>query len=115
VIVGLIALVAAFPAHSLALVLAAALLGGVGHGMAFLGAQSDLNAIAPPDRRGEVTAAFFVCIYLGVAVSAIGVGLVATLASLETAVAVFAVVTGAASVVAIAWHVAVARGRVAVR
>ena len=74
VIVGLIALVAAFPAHSLALVLAAALLGGVGHGMAFLGAQSDLNAIAPPDRRGEVTAAFFVCIYLGVAVSAIGVG-----------------------------------------
>jgi MFS family permease len=115
VIVGLIALVAAFPAHSLALVLAAALLGGVGHGMAFLGAQSDLNAIAPTDRRGEVTAAFFVCIYLGVAVSAIGVGLVATLASLETAVAVFAVVTGAASVVAIAWHVAVARGRVAMR
>jgi MFS family permease len=115
VIVGLIALVAAFPAHSLALVLAAALLGGVGHGMAFLGAQSDLNAIAPPDRRGEVTAAFFVCIYLGVAVSAIGVGLVATLASLETAVAVFSVVTGAASVVAIAWHVTVARGRVAVR
>jgi putative Mn2+ efflux pump MntP len=115
VIVGLIALVAAFPAHSLGLVLAAALLGGVGHGMAFLGAQSDLNAIAPPDRRGEVTAAFFVCIYLGVAVSAIGVGLVATLASLETAVAVFSVVTGAASVVAIAWHVTVARGRVAVR
>jgi len=110
VIVGLIALVAAFPAHSLALVLAAALLGGVGHGMAFLGAQSDLNAIAPPDRRGEVTSAFFVCIYLGVAVSAIGVGLVATLASLETAVAVFAVVTGAASMLAIVWHVAVARG-----
>jgi len=115
VIVGLAALVAAFPAQSLALVLAAALLGGVGHGMAFLGAQSDLNAIAPPDRRGEVTSAFFVCIYLGVAVSAIGVGLVATLASLETAVAVFAVVTGAASIVAIAWHVAAARGRVAVR
>jgi MFS family permease len=115
VIVGLVALVAAFPAHSLALVLAAALLGGVGHGMAFLGAQSDLNAIAPPDRRGEITAAFFVCIYLGVAVSAIGVGLVATLASLETAVAVFAVVTGAASVAAILWHVAVGRGEAVAR
>jgi hypothetical protein len=111
VVVGLVALVAAFPAHSLALVLAAALLGGVGHGMAFLGAQQDLNAIAPPERRGEVTAAFFVCIYLGVAVSAIGVGLVATLASLETAVAVFAVVTGAAAVAAIVWHAAVVRAR----
>jgi MFS family permease len=109
VIVGLVALVGAFPAHSLALVLAAALVGGIGHGMAFLGAQADLNAVAPPERRGEVTAAFFMCIYMGVAVSAIGVGLVATATSLETAVAVFAVVTGAASMAAIAWHVAVAR------
>jgi putative Mn2+ efflux pump MntP len=103
--------VAAFPAHSLALVLTAALLGGVGHGMAFLGAQQDLNAIAPAERRGEVTAAFFVCIYLGVAVSVIGVGVVATRHSLETAVAVFAVVTGAAAVAAIVWHMAVSRGR----
>jgi MFS family permease len=109
VVVGLIALVLAFPTHSLALLLAAALVGGVGHGMAFLGAQTDLNAIAPPDRRGEVTAAFFVCVYLGVAVSAIGVGLLATLTSLYTAVAVFACVTGAACVAAILWHGAVRR------
>jgi MFS family permease len=111
VVVSLVALVLAFPAHSLALVLAAAVVGGVGHGMAFLGAQADLNAIAPPERRGEVTAAFFVCVYLGVAVSAIGVGVLATIASLYTAVAVFAVVTGAACLGAIAWHVALVRGR----
>jgi MFS family permease len=111
VVVSLVALVLAFPAHSLALVLAAAVVGGVGHGMAFLGAQADLNAIAPPERRGEVTAAFFVCVYLGVAVSAIGVGVLATIASLYTAVAVFAVVTGAACLAAIAWHVALVRGR----
>jgi MFS family permease len=110
VIVGLVALVAAFPAHSLVLVLAAALLGGTGHGMAFLGAQAGVNAVAPPERRGEITAAFFVCVYLGVAVSAIGVGLLATLMSLYTAVFVFAVVTGAASVAAIAWHAAAVRG-----
>jgi MFS family permease len=109
VVVSLAALVAAFPTHSLALVLGAAVVGGIGHGMAFLGAQTDVNAIAPPDRRGEVTAAFFVCVYLGVAVSAIGVGLVATLASLYTAVVLFACVTGAACVAAIGWHVAVAR------
>jgi MFS family permease len=110
VVLSLGALVAAFPTHSLALVLLAAVVGGVGHGMAFLGAQTDVNAIAPPDRRGEVTAAFFVCVYLGVAVSAIGVGLVATLASLYTAVVVFACVTGAACVGAVVWHVVVARG-----
>ena len=96
----------AFPTHSLALVLASALLGGIGHGMAFLGGQAGVNAIAPADRRGEITAAFFVCVYLGVAVSAIGVGLLATLSSLYSAVFVFAVVTGAACVAAIAWHAA---------
>jgi MFS family permease len=109
VILGLVALVSAFPAHSLALVLAAALLGGTGHGMAFLAAQAGVNAIAPADRRGEITAAFFVCVYLGVAVSAIGVGLLATLSSLYTAVFVFAIVTGAACVAAIAWHAAAVR------
>jgi MFS family permease len=109
VVVSLGALVAAFPGHSLTLVLLAAVVGGIGHGMAFLGAQTDVNAIAPPDRRGEVTAAFFVCVYLGVAVSAIGVGLVATLASLYTAVVVFSCVTGAACVGAVVWHVVVAR------
>jgi membrane protein implicated in regulation of membrane protease activity len=51
-----------------------------------------------------VTAAFFMCIYLGVALSAIGVGLLTTLTSLQTAVAVFAAVAGAASLTAIAWH-----------
>lgn len=112
VAVGLVALVLAFPNRSLALVLAAALLGGVGHGMAFLGAQADLNAIAPAGRRGEITAAFFMCIYLGVAVSAIGTGLVATAWSLSAAVVVFACVTGAAAVGAIAWHLAVLRAGV---
>jgi MFS family permease len=113
VALGLVALVLAFPAHALAPLLAGALLAGTGHGMAFLGAQGDLNAIAPPERRGEVTAAFFTCIYLGVAVSAIGVGLVATLASLFAAVAVFAVVAGGAAVLAVTWHVAVLRAAVA--
>src|SRR4051812_14863889 len=51
---GLLALVVAFPAHSLAVLLAAALLAGTGHGVAFLGAQAQLNAAAPPQRRGEV-------------------------------------------------------------
>jgi len=109
VIVGLVALVAAFPTHSLALVLTSALVGGVGHGMAFLGAQAGVNAIAPAERRAEITAAFFVCVYLGVAVSAVGVGLLATLSSLYTAVFAFAVVTGAACVAAIVWHVVALR------
>ena len=35
------------------------LLAGAGHGVGFLGAQAQLNAAAPPLRRGEVNAAFY--------------------------------------------------------
>jgi hypothetical protein len=57
------------------------------------------------DRRGEVTAVIS-CIYAGVALSAIGVGLLSTTLSLRAAVTIFAVVVGATALVAIAWHVA---------
>jgi Major Facilitator Superfamily len=107
---GLLALVVAFPLHSLAIVLAAALLAGSGHGLAFLGAQTELNHIAPSDRRGEVTAAFMSCIYGGVAISVIGVGVISTSAqSLYTAVAIFAAAIGATAVLTAGWHLAATR------
>jgi MFS family permease len=106
VVAGLVALVLAFPLHSLAALFASAILGGAGHGLAFLGAQADINELAPIERRGEVTAAFISGIYVGVATSAIGVGLLSTALSLRAAVTIFAVVVGATALAAIAWHVA---------
>jgi predicted MFS family arabinose efflux permease len=103
---GLGALVLAFPLHSLTLVLVGALLAGVGHGVAFLGAQADVNRIAPPHARGEVTAAFYACIYLCVAVPVIGVGLLALSLSLFAAVGVFAAVIGGTALATAAWHLA---------
>jgi len=94
-VAGLVALVAAFPAHSLALMLTASVLTGTGHGVAFLGAQSHVNRLAPPERRGEVTAAFLAIIYFGVAISVIGVGFVSDATSLDTAVALFSAAIGA--------------------
>ena len=103
---GLASLVLAFPARSLALVLAAAVLTGVGHGLGFLGAQGEVNRIAPPERRGEVTAAFYGCIYLGVAVLVISLGLVGLEVALSSAVAAFAAVVGLTAVLTAAWHAA---------
>jgi MFS family permease len=101
---GLLLLVVAFPAGSLEVLLAAGVLAGAGHGIAFLGAQADLNRIAPDERRGEVSAAFAVFIYLGVATAVIGVGLLALVVSLFAAVGVFAAVIGGTAVAAAAWH-----------
>ena len=102
--VGLAALVLAFPAHSLILLLAAGLFGGAGHGYAFLGAQSDVNALVPDERRGELSSAFFCCIYSAVAVSVVGVGLLGERVALSTAVDVFAAVMAVGAVAVAAWE-----------
>ena len=85
-VAGLAALVVAAPAHSLAVLLAGAVAAGAGHGLGFLNAQQELNDLAPPERRGEVTAAFISCIYFLVATAVISSGLLDRWFSLSVAV-----------------------------
>jgi sugar phosphate permease len=106
---GLAALALASVSDRAIVLLAASVLAGTGHGLAFLGAQDDLNRLAPPERRGEINAAFYTCIYVGIAVPVIGAGVLADLTSLVTAVNVFAAVTGTAAAAAAVWHVSARR------
>jgi hypothetical protein len=101
---GLLALVLASPAQSAALLVTGAILAGGGHGVAVLAAQDDLARIAPEGQRAEVSAAFYVCVYLGVAVPVIGIGVLAVVTTLYTAVAAFAAVTGSGALAVAAWH-----------
>ena len=101
---GLLSLVLATPLASPELLVLGALLAGCGHGLAILAAQDNLTQIAPEDRRAEVSAAFYVCIYASVALPVIGVGVLAATVSLYTAVAVFSAVTGTTALAVAAWH-----------
>jgi len=98
-IAGLAGVALAFPTRSLVVFLAGATLTGVGHGLTWIGTTSTLNRIAPDERRAEVTSTYFAVIYLGVAVSAIGVGALADAVPLQWAVYSFA---GVATVAALA-------------
>jgi MFS family permease len=106
---GLAALVLASATGSAAVLVCASALAGVGHGLGFLGAQDDLNRMAPPARRGEINAALYTCIYIGIALPVIGVGVLADVTTLTTAVVVFALVTGAAALSVAAWHILAGR------
>lgn len=101
---GLAALVAASPAQSWLLLVIGAALAGIGHGAAYLAAQDDLTRIAPSGQRAEVSAAFYVCIYLGVSLPVIGIGILADLTTLFTAITTFAMVTGACALAVAVWH-----------
>lgn len=101
---GLLALVLAAPARSTALLVTGAVLAGVGHGVAVLAAQDDLTRIAPGEQRAEVSAAFYVCIYLGVSIPVIGIGVLAVATTLFTAIVTFAAVTGGGALILGIWH-----------
>ena len=104
-VAGIAALVSAFPTRSLALVVAGAVLAGAGLGLAYFGAQTEVNRIAPPERRGEVTAAFITCQYVFVSVTAISVGLLSDAASLAAAVRAAGTAIALLAVCVAAWHV----------
>ncbi|MEY9863180.1 MFS family permease [Catenulispora sp. GAS73] len=88
--VGLIALAIAGSASSLALLIGATVVAGLGQGLTFLGGLTAINSVAPADRRADVLSSFFVILYLGVGVPVVGVGFVATRVGLLTAVQYFA-------------------------
>jgi MFS family permease len=103
---GLVCLVAAAPAGSLALLLVGALVAGSGHGVAFLTAQQELNELAPAERRGEVTAAFIACIYFCVATFVIASGLLGSVFSLDTSVETVGSALAVVALATAAWQTA---------
>lgn len=71
---GVAVLLVADLARSLAALIVAAVLGGLGMGLAFMGSLGDVNEIAPDDRKGDIVASYYVVVYIGSAIPAIGVG-----------------------------------------
>lgn len=107
--VGLALLVVSSLTASLMTVLLGAVVTGLGHGLAFLHAQDELNALVPTESRAEVSAAFVCCIYALVGTSVVEVGVLDELGGLTVAVAVVGGLLVAAVLCTAAWQLA--RGR----
>ncbi|KRV51473.1 hypothetical protein AQ490_01585 [Wenjunlia vitaminophila] len=84
--VGLTGLAVAAHLGSLPLLLVAAVAAGVGQGLGFAGALTDLAAVTPPGVRAEVLSAAYVIGYLALSVPVLGVGAAASRAGLLPAV-----------------------------
>ena len=81
---------------------AGSVVAGAGAGLVFKGALSAASITAPPQMRGEVLAGYFLAVYLGVSVPAVGLGLATMHFAARDAMIVFVVVvaavTGAAAI-----------------
>ncbi|MCL6454948.1 MAG: MFS transporter [Alicyclobacillus sp.] len=73
-VIGLGTLLVAISVTSLALLAAASILCGVGHGLTFMGSMVRVNEVAPPARRGEVVSLLYIFAYVGVGIPIIGLG-----------------------------------------
>lgn len=89
---GLALSVVALLRESVSLFVASTLVLGLGHGLAFLGSQQLVDWIAPESSRGAIFSVFYVFIYLGAALPALGVGFGADAVGFLAAVVAFAVV-----------------------
>jgi MFS family permease len=108
---GLVLMIVSALTHTLVTVLLGAVVTGLGHGLGYLHAQDELNAVAPDDRRAEVSAAFVCCIYVLVGGSVIGVGVLEQVGSLTRAVGVVGGLLTVLALTTAAWQVRVAARR----
>jgi MFS family permease len=86
---GLALLAGALRWELMSLVVLSALVGGVGQGLAFRGALSEIAGASPEHQRAAVISTLFVVAYAGISVPVIGVGLLTGPIGLEGAGLVF--------------------------
>lgn len=99
---GLAVAAVAIATSTLVATLVAAIVGGLAVGLTFAAAVGDVNEAAPEDRRAEANAALLVVLYVAISLPSLGVGVLAQLTDLRTAVIVFlAVVAMLAAVSAV--------------
>jgi MFS family permease len=99
---GLLGLIAAGLAGSVALLFAAMAVAGAGQGLAFMGGIRRINEIAPSAARAGTVAMFYVVTYAGSGLVTVGVGLLATLLGLTASVRWFGAVLAAACLLVLA-------------
>lgn len=79
----------AIATSTLVATLVAAVAGGLAVGFTLAAAVAEVNQAAPEDRRAEANAALLVVLYVSISVPSLGVGVLAQLTNLRTAVIVF--------------------------
>ena len=87
---------------SLILLLAGAVVAGLGQGLGFRAGLASVTAHSPSDRRGEVTSSLFTILYVAISIPVIGVGVAAQGFGLVPATLAFAAIVATLSGVALA-------------
>ena len=97
---GLLAL--GLAAKSIGVVIAAAVVAGLGQGLSFRSGLQAVNSQAPAERRAGVASTFFIVMYIAIAVPVIGEGIAANALGLQTAGIAFSIAVAVIAAIALA-------------
>ena len=92
---GVIPIALGIYTQSLPLFIVGAIIAGIGQGISFRAGMGAIASASPTAERAAVTSSFFVVAYIAISIPVIGLGLMASVASLTTAGISFAAVMGA--------------------
>jgi MFS family permease len=93
-VIGMVTLTAALVATSLAGLIGATIISGLGQGISFSRGLAAVTELTPTDRRAEVSSTLFMVAYVAISVPLIGEGLAAERWGLRSAGIGFAVIVG---------------------
>ena len=99
--VGALVIAGALLAASLPLLVAGAVVAGLGQGASFRAGLSAVGAASPAEQRSEVSSSYFVAIYIALSIPVIGVGVAAQAVGLVAAGVGFSVVVALLALVAV--------------
>ncbi len=98
---GLLAITAALALRSLALLVAAIVVAGIGHGIAFRGGLTGVAALSPAGRKSAVTSTYFTVAYVAISIPVVTVGFLSGPLGLVPASIGFAAVASALCAIAL--------------
>ena len=99
---GMGLLAAGLAARSLALVIASAVLAGLGQGLTLRSGLQAVISRAPAERRAGVASSFFMVLYTGISLPVIGEGIAASTVGLQPAGIAFSIAVAVVAAVALA-------------
>ncbi|MFH5181419.1 MFS transporter [Paenibacillus sp. TAB 01] len=96
---GLTLIVVAVPLSSAMSLLIGTATAGIGQGLSFKGSMQLVNAIAPPEHKAKIISSLYICVYIGVGIPIIGVGLLSAHYGLFRAIVGFTLAVGMISLI----------------
>lgn len=100
-IAGVIPVALGIHTQSLIFFMAGAIIAGMGQGIAFRAGMGAIATASPPAERAAVTSTFFIVAYIAISIPVIGIGLVASVISLQTTGILFSLFVGALAALAL--------------